>query len=159
MLESIFIGAIIELTKIDDINITSNPIVLEQNLTKVDKLISFAKSNLKKPYATAKAGPHSFDCSGFVFFVFKSFDIYIPRSSRLQSKSGKKIERENIKVGDILFFDTSLKGHINHSGIYLGDGNFIHSSSGKAYSVTISNLDKGFYLDKFRWGVDKINTK
>ena len=159
MLESIFIGAIIELSKIDDINMTQNPIVLEQSLTLTQKLVSFAKSNIGKPYGTAKAGPDSFDCSGFVFFVFKSFDMYIPRSSRLQSKSGVKIDREHIKIGDILFFDTANRGHINHSGIYLGDGNFIHSSSGKAYSVTISNLDKGFYLDKFRWGVDKINSK
>jgi len=158
MLESIFIGAIIELSNIDNI-VSKNPIVIEQNLTKAQKVISFAKSNIGKPYGTAKAGPDSFDCSGFVFFVFKSFDIYIPRSSRLQSKSGEKIDIEHIKVGDILFFDTAKRGHINHSGIYLGDGKFIHSSSGRAYSVTISDLNKGFYVDKFRWGVDKINNK
>lgn len=49
--------------------------------------------------------------------------------------------------------------HLNYSGVYLGEGKFIHSSSGKAYGVTISKLDKGFYVDKFRWGMRKIDAK
>jgi len=73
-----------------------------------------------------------------------------------QSETGEKLTRDQIQKGDILFFDTHARGHINHSGIYLGDGKFIHSSSGKAYAVTISTFDKGFYLDKFRWGIRKI---
>jgi len=80
-----------------------------------------------------------------------------PRTSRTQSESGEKIDRGSLKPGDILFFDTHERGHVNHSGIYLGEGKFIHSSSGKAYGVTISNLDTGFYKDKFRWGVRKID--
>lgn len=63
-----------------------------------------------------------------------------------------------VKKGDILFFDTHHRNHVNHSGVYLGDVKFIHSSSGKAYIVTISELDKGFYLDKFRWGIRKIES-
>ena len=104
----------------------------------------------------AKAGPDHFDCSGFVYYLFKNNNISIPRSSRAQSKSGKKLTRKELKKGDILFFDTAHRKHVNHSGVYLGDGKFIHSSSGKAYGVTISDLDKGFYPDKFRWGVRKI---
>jgi cell wall-associated NlpC family hydrolase len=69
-----------------------------------------------------------------------------------QSQIGKKLTKKELQVGDLLSFDTSLKGHINHSGIYLGDGKFIHASSGKAKGVTISDLNKGFYVDKFRWG-------
>ncbi len=123
---------------------------------KTDKLISLAKSKLGNSYMPAKAGPDHFDCSGFVYYLFKTNDISIPRSSLTQSKSGKKLTREELQKGDILFFDTAHREHVNHSGVYLGDGKFIHSSSGKAYGVTISNLDKGFYLDKFRWGVRKI---
>ena len=126
--------------------------------TKTDKLISLAKSKLGDSYEPAKAGSDHFDCSGFVYYVFKTNDISIPRSSREQAKSGKKLTREELKRGDILFFDTAHRNHVNHSGIYLGDRKFIHSSSGKAYGVTISNLDKGFYLDKFRWGVRKIES-
>ena len=124
--------------------------------SKTDKLISLAKSKLGNSYEPAKAGPDHFDCSGFVYYLFKTNDISIPRSSLTQSKSGKKITREELKKGDILFFDTAHRDHVNHSGVYLGDGKFIHSSSGKAYGVTISELDKGFYTDKFRWGVRKL---
>ena len=124
--------------------------------SKTDKLISLAKSKLGNSYEPAKAGPDHFDCSGFVYYLFKTNDISIPRSSLAQSKSGNKLTREELKKGDILFFDTAHRNHVNHSGVYLGDGKFIHSSSGKAYGVTISNLDKGFYPDKFRWGIRKI---
>ena len=124
--------------------------------TAVEKIITLAKSKIGDSYEPAKAGPDHFDCSGFVYYVFKNSGISIPRSSRTQSESGDKLKREALKRGDILFFDTHDRKHINHSGIYLGNGKFIHSSSGKAYGVTISELDKGFYKDKFRWGVRKI---
>ena len=127
--------------------------------SKTDKLISLAKSKLGDSYMPAKAGPDHFDCSGFVYYLFKTNNISIPRSSLTQSKSGKKLTREELQKGDILFFDTANRNHVNHSGVYLGDGKFIHSSSGKAYGVTISDLDKGFYPDKFRWGIRKIEGK
>jgi len=134
----------------------------ESNVTgienKTDKLISLAKSKLGDSYMPAKAGPDHFDCSGFVYYLFKTNDISIPRSSLNQSQSGKKLNRDELKKGDILFFDTAHRDHVNHSGVYLGEGKFIHSSSGKAYGVTISDLDKGFYLDKFRWGIRKIES-
>ncbi len=120
------------------------------------KLISLAISKLGSSYAPAQAGPDHFDCSGFVYYLFKANGITIPRSSLEQSRSGKKLTRSEIKRGDILFFDTYNRKHINHSGVYLGKGKFIHSSSGKAYGVTISELDRGFYKDKFRWGIRKI---
>ena len=125
--------------------------------TPVDKLLTLAKSKLGDSYLYAATGPDHFDCSGFVYYLFKENGIAIPRSSLPQSKSGDKLTRKELQKGDILFFDTHARGHVNHSGVYLGDGKFIHSSSGKAYGVTISDLDKGFYLDKFRWGIRKID--
>jgi cell wall-associated NlpC family hydrolase len=137
----------------------SEPSQNETNSTvihsKVEKIIALATSKMGDSYAPAKAGPDHFDCSGFVYYVFKQNGISIPRTSLQQSKSAEKLNRQEIKRGDILSFDTHDRKHINHSGIYLGKGKFIHSSSGKAYGVTISELDKGFYKDKFRWGVRK----
>lgn len=128
-------------------------------VSQADKLISLAKSKLGDSYKPTQAGPDHFDCSGFVYYVFTTNGISIPRASLNQSQSGNKLLRKELEKGDILFFDTYQKNHINHSGIYLGDGKFIHSSSGKAYGVTISDLDKGFYLDKFRWGIRKIESR
>lgn len=125
--------------------------------TIVDKLLKIAKSKIGSKYEYAKAGPNTFDCSGFVYWAFKEINATIPRTSINQSKIGTPLKREELKPGDILFFDTANRGHVNHSGIYLGDGKFIHASSGKAFSVTVSPLDVGFYLDKFKWGVRKID--
>jgi len=126
---------------------------LDNNSTKVEQIIQIAKSKLGSPYRYGKSGPNSFDCSGFVYFVYKKAGIDIPRTSLDQSKTENKIARDKLQIGDIVAFDTANRKHVNHSGIYLGDGNFIHATSGKAFRVTISNLDKGFYKDKFRWGV------
>ncbi|HHB94545.1 MAG TPA: NlpC/P60 family protein [Campylobacterales bacterium] len=124
-----------------------NNIISSQNI-----IVKTAKKYLGKPYRYGAIGPNSFDCSGFVYAVFKEVGIPIPRTSLAQSKiRGKKLSKKELKAGDLLSFDTSLKGHINHSGIYIGNHKFIHASSGKAHSVTISSLD-GWYKDKFRWG-------
>lgn len=117
-----------------------------------NKIIKEAYRHLGKPYRYGATGPNSFDCSGFVYAVHRNLSIKIPRTSREQSKiMGKKLSKYELLVGDLLFFDTASRGHINHVGIYLGDGKFIHASSGKAHSVTISNIN-GWYKDKFRWG-------
>ncbi|NOZ91181.1 MAG: C40 family peptidase [Epsilonproteobacteria bacterium] len=126
---------------------------LDNNISQSNNIIvKTAMKHLGKPYRYGATGPNSFDCSGFVYAVYKEVGIPIPRTSLAQSKiKGKKLSINELKAGDLLSFDTSLKGHINHSGIYIGDHKFIHASSGKAYSVTISSLD-GWYKDKFRWG-------
>ncbi len=134
---------------------STSKIIKEVNKTNsTDVLISLAKSKLGSPYVYSKTGPNSFDCSGFVYYIFNENDISIPRTSIAQSKIGTKINKNEIKKGDLVFFDTSLKGQVNHSGIYLGDGKFIHASSGKANGVTISDID-GWYKDKFKWGIEK----
>jgi len=136
-----FIGCIGKQESLDN-NISSS-----QNI-----IVQTAKKYLGKPYKYGATGPNSFDCSGFVYAVFKEVGVPIPRTSLAQSKiKGKKLSKSELKKGDLLSFDTSLKGHINHSGIYIGNHKFIHASSGKAHSVTISSLD-GWYKDKFRWG-------
>lgn len=116
------------------------------------KLVKEASSHLGKPYKYGKTGPKSFDCSGFVYAVHRNVGLKIPRTSLAQSKiSGDKISKKNLEIGDLVFFDTSKKGHVNHSGIYIGKGKFIHASSGKAFSVTISDIN-AWYKDKFKWG-------
>ena len=117
-----------------------------------NQIVKTAIMKLGAPYKYAHAGPESFDCSGFVYYVYGKNGIAIPRTSKAQSQMPTKLTRSEIQKGDILFFDTANRGHVNHSGIYIGKGKFIHASSGKAHSVVVSELDKGFYKDKFRWG-------
>ncbi len=119
-------------------------------------LIRRARSKIGSRYVYSATGPDHFDCSGFVYYLFRSEGIAIPRTSRDQSQMGPPLTRAQLRRGDLVFFDTGHRGHINHSGLYLGDGRFIHATSGKAYGVTISRLDRGFYDQAFRWGVRVI---
>ena len=120
---------------------------------KAEKVLSLALSYKGTPYVYGGADFHGFDCSGFVNYVYKhSLGKKLPRTSRSMSTYTDRLERFELTPGDIVFFDTSLKGHINHCGIYMGNGKFVHASSGRAHSVTVSNIDKGFYKNRFRWG-------
>jgi cell wall-associated NlpC family hydrolase len=116
------------------------------------RLLEIARSYIGTPYRYGGMSESGFDCSGFVCHVYKSVGVKLPRTSKAQSQSVHKIGREELMPGDLLFFDTSGRGEINHSGIYLGDGRFIHSSSGKRRGVVISDLNSAFYSKAFRWG-------
>ncbi|WP_195251619.1 C40 family peptidase [Romboutsia sp. 1001713B170207_170306_H8] len=119
--------------------------------SKVDKLISFAKTLLGKDYSWGAEGPNSFDCSGFTYYVFKqSAGITIPRVSKDQSKYGTYVSRSSVKKGDLVFFDTngSNDGNVSHVGIYIGNGQFIHASSSKD-EVVISDFNSNYYTNAF----------
>ncbi|TCD11130.1 NlpC/P60 family protein [Pedobacter frigidisoli] len=134
-----------------------NATVINNNsgTTSSTTLIDFAKSMLGIPYRYATSNPKvGFDCSGFVSYVFSNFGFKVPRSSREFSGTGKETTLENAKVGDVLIFTgtNSRVRTIGHVGIiYSIDENgikFIHASSGKAHSVTITELN-GHYKDRF----------
>jgi cell wall-associated NlpC family hydrolase len=115
-----------------------------------EELIKFAKYLLGTPYVYGGMSPSGFDCSGFTSYVFGAFGIKLERVSTDQAKQGMEISKENLKPGDLVFFDTS-GGHndINHTGIFIGDGKFIHASSGTSYCVIISDLTTGYYAGNF----------
>jgi len=118
--------------------------------SKAKNIINVAKQKLGRKYVWGAVGQRgTFDCSGFTSYVYKKNGINIPRTSINQSKFGKFISRRNLKKGDLIFFDTSKhkKGYVNHVGIYLGNGKFIHASSAKK-KVVVSNLSK-FYAQRY----------
>jgi cell wall-associated NlpC family hydrolase len=98
-------------------------------------------------------GGHSpstgFDCSGFVRYVFAhAVGLQLPTNSASQFMAGLKIKRADMKPGDLVFFHTMGKRRITHVGIYIADGQFIHSpTSGK--SVQISSLDNAYWARHF----------
>jgi len=120
-----------------------------------------AKKFLGKPYVWGATGPKCFDCSGFTQKVYKMVGINLPRVSRNQAKVGKLVRFNELKKGDMVFFDTSKTrvGRVNHVGIYLEDGKFIHASSGKHRVVITSFNKKRFYKSRFLWGRRVIKNK
>jgi cell wall-associated NlpC family hydrolase len=127
------------------------------------EIIRFAKKLLGTPYRFASSNPiKGFDCSGFVNYVYKNFKINLPRSSVGFGALGTGLKPAEFKVGDVLvFYGFKNKTHVGHVGIICeADGmnsRFIHSSSGKAQGVIISNLNSEMYTRRFYKCVDVIN--
>ena len=119
---------------------------------KSKKIIELAKKKLGRRYVWGAVGQrNTFDCSGLTSYVCKANGIHIPRRAIEQSKYGKYIPRDKLQPGDLVFFDTSKrrKGYVNHVGIYIGNGKFIHASSAKK-KVVITSLKKPFYSQRFK---------
>lgn len=122
--------------------------LLEENTVNRNSVINsaFYKENI--PYVYGAVGPNSFDCSGFTYQIFKNeLGIDINRVSREQYNNGIEISRENLLPGDLVFF-TSGGSSIGHVGIYIGDGNMIHASSG-ANKVVVSSLSSTWYNTRY----------
>ncbi|WP_029272741.1 C40 family peptidase [Flavobacterium sp. KJJ] len=128
-----------------------------------DSIAAYAKNFLGTPYVYAGSDPEKgFDCSGFVSYVFHHFDVNLPRSSGEYKNIGKKLNPEDFKVGDILvFYGYKDKTIIGHLGIICEangmQSKFIHASSGKANSVTITSLDTEHYTNRFYKCIDVLS--
>jgi cell wall-associated NlpC family hydrolase len=126
------------------------------------ELIKYATTLLGKPYSYACSSPEKgFDCSGFVSYVFKNFNISLPRSSSDYAVIGRELKPDEFKTGDILvFYGYKDKTHIGHVGIICEangmQSKFIHSSSGMAMGVTISELGSDIYTRRFYKCIDVI---
>ncbi|MBF4493498.1 C40 family peptidase [Flavobacterium sp. JLP] len=128
-----------------------------------DSIAAYAKNFLGTPYVYAGSDPEKgFDCSGFVSYVFHHFDVNLPRSSGEYKNIGKKLNPEDFKVGDILvFYGYKDKTIIGHLGIICEangmQSKFIHASSGKVNSVTITSLDTEHYTNRFYKCIDVLS--
>ncbi len=113
-----------------------------------DSLISFAQNYEGRPYRYGAKGPKSFDCSGFVKFVYKHFNLDLNRTSSDQSNQGEEIPVELAQKGDLLFFTGSNKKtrKVGHVGIVVSEPHenlrFIHAASHGG--IKISELDGYF---------------
>nr|CAA9283884.1 hypothetical protein AVDCRST_MAG63-3796 [uncultured Armatimonadetes bacterium] len=107
-------------------------------------LLREAFSYLGVPYVWAGNTRSGLDCSGFVKNVFASQGVSLPRHSGDQARVGEEVPWEGLQAGDRLYFDMGRKGRISHTGIYLGNGYFIHASSNQK-KVGVDSLMKANY--------------
>ena len=122
--------------------------------TKPDELVSYAETLIGVPYLYGSIDPDvGFDCSGFITYVFNHFKIAVPRSSVGFTSVEREISLDQARRGDIILFTgtDSTKRVVGHMGIITSAKNgaeFIHSTSGKAYGVTVTPLNK-YYQGRF----------
>ncbi len=118
----------------------------------LNDIVGITEKYLGSPYRYAATGPNRFDCSGFVYYILHEYygeqlrqqSINLPRSSRYMANVGTTISRDQLQVGDLVFFNNGSTSRINHVGIYIGGNNFIHASSGSNMSVIVSSLNSNY---------------
>lgn len=122
--------------------------VAAPNASIADKVISSAESKLGSTYVYGDTGKEGYDCSGLVYSIYNDeLGISIPRSSASQSTFGKQVSKYDLQEGDLVFFNTTGNG-VSHVGIYVGNGKFIHASSGQGKVMT-SSLSEDYYQDRY----------
>ncbi|HWR40280.1 MAG TPA: NlpC/P60 family protein [Patescibacteria group bacterium] len=94
------------------------------------------------PYSFGGTTPSGFDCSGFVRYVFAGSGISLPRMADEQYEVGQPVSYNRLQPGDLVFFTTYAAG-VSHSGIYLGNGQFISATSSSGVAVT--RIDDGYW--------------
>jgi len=121
-----------------------------------DRLVKFAESFVGKPYVFGGNTPKGFDCSGFVSFVYKNFDMEVPGISSAYAGFGKEVTFENRQKGDIILFTGTNYDHstVGHVGIIISDPGeslrFIHASSSKKHrGVTITDYINSGYPGRY----------
>jgi len=111
----------------------------------ISDIISIAKRFLGRPYSYGANGPSSFDCSGFVRYIYSLYGVDLPRVASDQARAGQKVSPS--VPGDLVFFSDRKDGYITHVGIYVGNNSFIHAASFQG--VTITSLDDSWYKARY----------
>lgn len=123
-----------------------------------ERLMLFAKKMLDIPYKFGGNSILGIDCSAYVMKVYSLIGINLPRSAREQFTKGEPVDKEDLSIGDLVFFRT-YASFPSHVGIYLGNNLFIHASS-KKKKVTIDSIDAPYYLKRFigaKRVIDKVD--
>jgi cell wall-associated NlpC family hydrolase len=111
------------------------------------ELLAISQRHLGVRYRWGGTSPKGFDCSGLIYYAFARQGVALPRTTYDMYDAGVPVPRDELQAGDIVFFQTRRPGP-SHAGIYLGDGRFIHASSG-ARRVLITPMDHGYYAPRY----------
>ena len=111
------------------------------------EIIKNAQKYMGVPYVWGGDTPTGWDCSGYTQYVMRESGITIPRTAAEQYATGIAVNKNDLKVGDMVFF-TTYKPGASHVGFYMGDGKFIHASSA-AKKVTINALSETYYAERY----------
>ncbi|MCQ6560041.1 C40 family peptidase [Paenibacillus mendelii] len=119
---------------------------------KANTIVSYAQSlkgKVKYKFGVNNPSKLIFDCSSFTKFVYAKQGVSLKWGSVAQSKQGKYVSKSKLKKGDLLFFSVSTPGKINHVGIYMGNGKFIHNTTGSVKGIAISDLNSSNYKKRY----------
>jgi peptidoglycan hydrolase-like protein with peptidoglycan-binding domain len=107
------------------------------------RAVGIAERYLGVPYLWGGASPSGFDCSGLVMYVYAQLGVHLPHFAAAQFRDGRHVRMDQLRRGDLVFFDD-----LNHVGIYIGGGRFIHAPHTGDH-VRISSLSSGWYAENY----------
>lgn len=112
------------------------------------KIVEYAKQFLGKPYVVGGKTPETgFDCSGYTRYVYKNFGYTLASIAADQASAGTEVSREDLKPGDLVLFYNDAKTKIGHTGVYVGNGEFIHAANPER-GVVYDNLNTVSYYNE-----------
>ncbi len=140
---------------LDDELVYDNGTVPGSDTATTSVVLKRAHKALGTPYVYGGTTPGGFDCSGLVQWAYKGAGIKLPRTAREQSQAGYRIrDKSKMRPGDIVAFKRSRGGY--HTGIYLGDGKFIHAPRTNT-RVRIESMETGYFVRNFI-GARRVDT-
>ena len=110
------------------------------------QLVDSAYQYIGVPYVFGGNTPKGFDCSGFTKYVFSHNGIELPRMADEQYRMGFRVRKNELIPGDLVFFTTYEPG-VSHTGIYVGDGNFISATS--SGGIRVDSLKSGYWSERY----------
>jgi murein DD-endopeptidase len=119
------------------------------------KILSVAERLIGTPYVLGGKSPSGMDCSGLVQYAYSQAGIQVPRTSAAQFRAGQPQRR--VRPGDLLFFRTTSAGVVSHVGIYAGQGQMIHASSGSGRIRKVS-LDQPYWRKRLVGGTTFLDS-
>lgn len=117
------------------------------NESGANSVVRYALSYQGTRYRWGGTSRNGVDCSGLVTAVYRRHGVSLPRTSASQFANGQRVSRDNLKQGDLVYFRTR-GSRVSHVGIYVGDGKFVHASSGSG-RVQVNSLNSGFYAQRY----------
>ena len=120
----------------------------------VSGILELAQAQLGVPYVYGGASPSGFDCSGLVYYCFTKNGYSMNRTASGQYRQGTDVAKEDLQPGDLVFFASTGGWYIGHVGIYLGDGEFIHASSG-GRRIMVNKLSETYWT-KYYYGARRL---
>jgi len=125
-----------------------SPNRLQRRQAEGDRLLQVARQWLHTPYRLGGGDSNGIDCSALVQQIYReAYGLRLPRSTHGQRRLGFSVAYAYLRSGDLLFFRMHPAGPLDHVGIYLGQGRFVHASSSRG--VVISSLNDSFYRRHF----------
>ena len=115
-----------------------------------DQIISTAKQYIGVRYRSGGTTPNGFDCAGYTQFVYKHFNISVPRDTSSQATVGTGLSKSELQIGDLIVFKNTYRSGPSHTGIYVGNGQFIHASTSRG--VRIDHIDDNYWGGRFHSG-------